>query len=93
MSTPANIGGITGLGSPLAPTTVGERQAGGRRGDPEAFRRALQQQSGQGGARQPAVPARPRPAAGAAMSSGLQADGGQGRNSPETAVRHIDVLA
>jgi len=74
--------------------TVNERKDGGRRGDAEAFRRALQGNAGDDGkpdAQPKPPPQLKKPTANPAMRTGLQPQGPDGRQQEQP--RHIDVYA
>ena len=68
------------------PTTVGDRSGGGRR-QADAFRRALEQESGEA-AEPDESPARDAP-----VRPGLQRRPPGGRKEPQANARHVDVIA
>ena len=75
---------LRAIAAPTGPLTVHERQAGGNRQKADAFRQALQQQTG--GQRE--TPAERE----AALRSRLQVAAAGGRKDEGTA-RHVDVIA
>jgi hypothetical protein len=81
----------------LAPVTgqprVHERNAGNR-GNAEAFRRSLQEQSGQAPDDRPAARSQvPEPVARIPLRPALQPHAGGGRKDAGAIARHVDVLA
>lgn len=81
------LNGTTRIDSRLA---VNERGGGSRKGDAEAFRRALQDNAGDGTERE-REPDPPKPATKPPMRSGLQPKAADGRQQEQP--RHIDVYA